>query len=327
MRLPLVREIARSEKCRSRTKSPRCVFNALVERARQGNAARPPRGKELPRSPRLPVFLIDSHFSSLRHLCAIPLLVHHMLYNPRMDLMTAMAASGLRSRIESLDLLANNMANASTGGYKADREFYSLYTTGEAQDSGSSSTMPVVQKPYIDLSQGPITTTGNSLDVALSGQGFFGVTGPNGTLYTRNGGFRLAANGQLVTADGYSVRSVTGTPLTAQSTLPIDISRDGTLTQEGQPIGQMEIADFTSTAGLAKQGGTYFRQVDPTVKPAAATGTTVEQGKLEASNTGTAESAVRLVTIMRQFEMLQKAVMIGNDMGKEAIEQVAKVGS
>jgi len=230
--------------------------------------------------------------------------------------------------MESLDLLANNMANASTGGYKADREFYSLYTSAEAQDAGSSNTMPLVQQPWIDLSQGPITNTGNSLDVALSGKGFFGVSSPNGTLYTRNGGFHLSANGQLVTADGYAVRSVTGTPLTAQSGLPIDISRDGTLTQAGQPIGQLEIADFTgSTDGLAKQGGNYFRQLDPTVKPAAPAGTTVEQGKLEASNTGTAESAVRLVTIMRQFEMLQKAVMIGNDMSKQAIEQVAKVGS
>jgi len=244
-----------------------------------------------------------------------------------MDPMTAMAASGLRSRMDSLDLLANNMANASTGGYKADREFYSLYTAGEAQDSGSDTTMPVVQQPWTDLSQGPISNTGNSLDVALSGKGFIGVSGPNGILYTRNGGFHLAANGQLVTADGYSVRSVSGAPLTAQSTLPLTISQDGTLTQDGQPIGQMEIADFTSTAGLAKQGSNYFRQSDPSVKPTAPTSTTVEQGKLEASNTGTAESAVRLVTIMRQFEMLQKAVTIGNDMSKEAIEQVAKVGS
>ena len=71
-----------------------------------------------------------------------------------MDPLTAMAASGLRSRMESLDLLANNMANASTGGYKADREFYSLYSAAEAQDSGSSTTMPVIEKPWIDLSQG-----------------------------------------------------------------------------------------------------------------------------------------------------------------------------
>jgi flagellar basal-body rod protein FlgF len=244
-----------------------------------------------------------------------------------MDPMTAIAASGLRSRMESLDLLANNMANATTGGYKADREFYSLYTAPEAEESGSSTTMPVIQQPWIDLSQGPIANTGNSLDLALSGNGFFSVAGPNGTLYTRNGGFHISSNGQLVNADGYAVRSASGTPLTAQSTLPIDISRAGTVTQDGQPIGQLDIADFTGTAALAKQGGNYFRVVDPSVKPAAPSGTTVEQGKLEASNTGTAESAVRLVSIMRQFEMLQKAVMIGNDMSKQAIEQVAKVGS
>ncbi len=244
-----------------------------------------------------------------------------------MDPLTAIAASGLRSRMESLDLLANNMANASTGGYKADREFYSLYAASEAQDSGSSTTMPVIEKPWIDLSQGSLTPTGNPLDVALSGKGFFGVSGPSGPLYTRNGDFHLSANGTLVTADGYPVLGISGAPLTAQANLPIDITNDGTVQQNGQAIGQLDVADFTSTAGLAKQGSNYFRAVDPTVQPVAPTGATVEQGKLEASNTGAAESAVRLVGIMRQFEMLQKAVMIGNDMSKQAIEQVAKVGS
>jgi flagellar basal body rod protein FlgG len=229
--------------------------------------------------------------------------------------------------MESLDLLANNMAKASTGGYKADREFYSLYVAPEAQDSDSPTTMPVIEKPWIDLSQGVLTSTGNSLDVALSGQGFFGVAGPNGPLYTRNGSFHLAADGTLVTADGYPVRSATGGSLTAQGSLPIDISTDGTVQQNGQALGQLDVADFTSTAGLAKQGGNYFRVVDPSAKPTAPSGTSVEQGKLEASNTGTAESAVRLVSIVRQFEMLQKAVTIGNDMSKQAIEQVAKVGS
>jgi len=243
-----------------------------------------------------------------------------------MDPLTDMAASGLRSRMESLDLLANNVANASTGGYKADREFYSLYTSAEAQDSGSDTTMPVIEKPWIDLSQGALTPTGNALDVALSGKGFFGVSGPNGTLYTRNGGFHLSADGTLVTADGYAVRSTTGAPLSAQASLPIEITTDGTVQQNGQAIGQLDVADFTGTPGVVKQGSNYFRSVDPSVKPAAPAGTTVEQGKLEGSNTGTAESAVRLVGIMRQFEMLQKAVLIGNDMSKQAIEQVAKVG-
>jgi flagellar basal body rod protein FlgG len=187
--------------------------------------------------------------------------------------------------------------------------------------------MPVVEEPWVDLSQGMLTATGNSLDVALNGKGFFSVAGPNGPLYTRNGGFHLAADGKLVTADGYAVRNTAGGALTTQSTLPIQISSDGTLTQDGQAVGQLDVADFTSAAGLAKQGNNYFRVVDPAVQPQAPSGTSVEQGKLESSNTGTAESAVRLVSIMRQFEMLQKAVLIGNDMSKQAIEQVAKVGS
>jgi flagellar basal-body rod protein FlgF len=244
-----------------------------------------------------------------------------------MDPMTAIAASGLRARMESLDLVANNVANASTGGFKADREFYSLYVAPEAQDSDPPSTMPLIEKPWTDLSQGVLTSTGNSLDLALSGKGFFSVTGPNGPLYTRNGGFHLSSDGTLVTSEGYPVRSVTGTSLTAQSSLPIAISTNGTIQQNGQAIGQLDVADFTSTAGLAKQGSNYFRVTDPSVKPTIPLGTSVEQGKLEASNTGTAESAVRLITIMRQFEMLQKAVLIGNDMSKQAIEQVAKVGS
>jgi len=241
--------------------------------------------------------------------------------------MTATAASGLRARMESLDLLANTVANASTGGYKADREFYSLYVAPEAQDSDSPTTMPVIEKPWVDLSQGLLTTTGNSLDIALNGKGFFSVAGPNGPLYTRNGGFHLPAGGKLVTAEGYAVRSASGGSLTAQSSLPIEISSDGTLQQNGQAIGQLDVADFTSTAGLAKQGSNYFRVVDPSVKPNVPSATSVEQGKVEGSNTGTAESAVRLVSVMRQFEMLQKAVLIGNDMSKQAIEQVAKVGS
>jgi len=242
-----------------------------------------------------------------------------------MDPLTASAASGLRARMESLDLLANNVANASTGGYKADREFYSLYVAPEAQDSDSPAVMPVIQKPWTDLSQGLLTNTGNSLDVALEGKGFFSVTGPNGPLYTRNGGFRLAKDGKLVTAEGYPLRNAVGGTLTAQSGIPIDIATDGTMQQNGQTIGKLDVADFTSTAGLAKQGSNYFRTTDPSIKPVTPADTSVEQGKLEASNTGTAESAVRLVDIMRQFEMLQKAVMIGNDMSKQAIEQVAKV--
>ncbi len=244
-----------------------------------------------------------------------------------MDSLTAIAASGLRARMESLDLLANNIANASTGGYKADREFYSLYAAPEAADSGSVSTMPLIEKPWIDLSQGVVHATGNSLDVAISGAGFFSVSGPSGPLYTRNGSFHLAADGRLVTGEGYAVRSARGADIRLDASRPVEILNDGTVRQDGQVVGQLDVADFTSTAGLTKQGANYLRAVDPSVRPGPAEGSSVQQGKLEASNTGSAEAAVRLVSVMRQFEMLQKAISLGTDMNRRAIEEVAKVGS
>jgi flagellar basal-body rod protein FlgF len=241
-----------------------------------------------------------------------------------MDPMTAMAASGLRARMESLDLLANNVANASTGGYKADREFYSLYISPEAADAAQTATMPVIEKPWIDLTQGVIQPTGNALDLALSGKGFFAVQAPGGRLYTRNGSFHLTADGQMVSAEGYPVGTVDGAVLRLQTSGKIEIAGDGTVTQDGNVVGQLQVVDFPGAAGLAKQGNNYFRSAGESPAPAAS-GTTVEQGKLEASNTGTAESAVRLINIMRQFEMLQKAASTALDMSKEAVEQVAKV--
>jgi flagellar basal-body rod protein FlgF len=242
-----------------------------------------------------------------------------------MDPMTAMAASGLRSRMESLDLLANNVANASTGGYKADREFYSLYASPEAEDAYQTATMPVIERPWIDLAQGAMQSTGNSLDLALSGKGFFSVQSPGGPLYTRNGSFHLAADGTLATADGYPVSGADGAVLRLQTSGKIEVSRDGTLSQNGQTVGQLQVVDFPGAAGLAKQGNNYFRSAGASPLPAADAGTTVEQGKIEASNTGSAESAVRLINIMRQFEMLQKAASTALDMSKQAVEQVAKV--
>ena len=243
-----------------------------------------------------------------------------------MDPLTATAASGLRARMESLDLLANNVANASTGGYKADREFYSIYAAPEAADAAASA-MPVIERPWVDLSPGLIHETGSPLDVALTGPGFFAVNGPSGPLYTRNGSFRVSPAGNLVTPDGYAVRGGAGAPLSLQRGRPFEIASDGTIRQDGLVVGKLEVVDFTGADGLVKQGASYFRPADPAQRPVAPSGTSVEQGKLEASNTGSAEAAVRLVSVMRQFEMLQKAVSLAGEMNQQAIQQVAKVGT
>ena len=171
-----------------------------------------------------------------------------------MDRLAAIAASGLRSRMESLEMLANNVANASTGGYKADKEFYSLFVAPEAEGNDAPSTMPLVQKPWVDMSQGAIEVTGAPLDMALSGKGFFAVDGPTGTLYTRNGAFRLAPDGKLVTAEGYAVRGATGSPLTLSPASPVVIAPDGSVSQNGSAIDRIAAVGFSGTDALAKQG-------------------------------------------------------------------------
>jgi flagellar basal-body rod protein FlgF len=243
-----------------------------------------------------------------------------------MDPITALAASGLRARMESLDLLANNVANASTAGYKADREFYGLYAGQDEDDRGDGpSTMPVIERPWTDHTQGTLHRTGNPLDLALDGHGFFAVNGPTGPLYTRNGSFRLAGDGRLITSEGYAVRNRGGAPIVLDAMRDVQIAADGSITQDGKAIGQLEVVDFNSMGGLAKQGSAYFRVADPTLRPSAPSGITVAQGQVEGSNTGSAEAAVRLVGVMRQFEMLNKAVTLGAEMNKRAIEEVAKV--
>ena len=242
-----------------------------------------------------------------------------------MDPLLTSAASGMRARLEALDLAANNIANSGTTGFKLDRESYNLYVAPEAIDSDSPapSSLPVVERNWTDFTQGTLTATGNLLDVAISGPGFFSVNGPGSTLYTRNGSFRLSPAGVITTAEGYAVRGAGGGTIQLQPNLPFEITPDGTVKQAGTDVGRIAVTDFDQPQALAKFGRNYF-QADSSAapKPAAAQ---LEQGKLETSNVAAPESAVRLIGLMRQFEMLQKAVTMDGDMARQAIEQVARV--
>jgi flagellar basal body rod protein FlgG len=243
-----------------------------------------------------------------------------------MDTLTISAAGGMQARMQSLDMLANNLANTETGGYKTDREFYNLYVSAEATgaEDATPATLPVVDRPWTDFSQGTLRSTGSALDLAISGKGFFAVDGPSGSLFTRNGSFRVSPDRSLVTTEGYPLRTVSGGSLKIQASGALEVSPDGTVRQNGQTLGRIEIADFSDTGALVKQGASYFRSA---VDSQPASAAQVEQGKLESSNVGAAESAVRLVSVMRQFEMLQKAATLGSQMNREAVEEVARVAS
>jgi flagellar basal-body rod protein FlgF len=239
-----------------------------------------------------------------------------------MDQISVAAASGILSRMEALDMLSNNLANSGTAGYKVDREFYSLFRD---QTGADGITLPVIQKQWTDFQQGTLTPTGNPLDLALAGKGFFAVNGPTGPLYTRNGSFQISPKGILTTMDGYTVRAVGGQTIQTVSQAPLQIAPDGTVRQDGQALGQVQLADFNDVNALVKIGNSYYRPPNPKAQPAAPANATIEQGKLESSNVAPAESSVRLVELMRQYEMLQKAVTVAADMDKKAINDVARV--
>ena len=224
----------------------------------------------------------------------------------------------MKARMESLDMLANNIANSGTSGFKADREFYSLY----------QQQLPLIENRWTDFSQGSMLPTGNPLNLALSGRGFFALNGPNGTVYTRNGNFQLSKGNQLETPDGFTLRNVLdqGRPIKVDPAQEITIGKDGTVTQAGQPVGRIEIGEIPSAAdAVSKLGNSYFALVGGAGSAAPAQTTELMQGQLEQSNVPVADSAVRLVSVMRQFEMLQKAMNIASQMGKEAIQEVARV--
>jgi flagellar basal-body rod protein FlgF len=242
-----------------------------------------------------------------------------------MDALTIAAASGIRSRMQSLDLLANNIANSATAGFKRDSEYYGLY---HSEASSGESGLPVIERQWTDFSQGAVQVTGNPMDVALNGSGFLVVNGATGPLYTRNGNLQVAPNGSLSTAEGFPLQdAITGKPIQITAGKPMEISTDGTITQDGQPVGQLKIVDFKNLQSLSKLGSECFQNTDPKNAPTAALTTQVQQGKIEGSNVPVAEAAMRLVGVMRQFEMLQKAVGISGEMDTKTIQEVARVGS
>jgi flagellar basal-body rod protein FlgF len=246
-----------------------------------------------------------------------------------MDPVAVSVASGLRSRIEALEMLANNLANSTTSGFKLDREFYGQFSVAEDSMEGEAppTRLPVVQKQWTDFTQGTLQTTGSPLDLAISGKGFFQVTGPSGPLYTRNGSFVMSPTGVLSTGDGYPVTADGGSSIQTTSRSPITIAKDGTVDQDGKAIGKIQVVDFQDPTVLDKLGTSYFSNHNPAVSPTPATNVSVQQGKIEASNVSPAESAIRLVGLMRQSEMLQKAISLTTDMNKKAMDDVARVGA
>ncbi|RTL72424.1 MAG: flagellar basal-body rod protein FlgG [Hyphomicrobiales bacterium] len=249
----------------------------------------------------------------------------------------AIAATGMNAQQTNVEVIANNIANINTTGYKRSRaEFVDLLY--QAEKSAGAPTRgggePVPEGVQIGLGtrtaavrnlhiQGSLTQTGNKLDVAINGRGWFQVAGPNNeNLYTRAGSFSKNATGQIVTVDGYVVQPAMTIPATATD---ITINETGqvyaTVSGTTAPtlLGQFVVANFANDAGLDPLGGNLFRETTAsgtaTLAVAGDPGYgTINQGYLENSNVDPVKEITELISAQRAYEMNSKVITAADEM-------------
>ncbi len=238
------------------------------------------------------------------------------------------ACTALVARTQALDSIANNLANASTTGFRAERNVF----TSILASARSSSLTPLNQAinsfgvlggTTLDLAQGAIQKTGNDLDLAIQGPGFFAVQTANGPMYTRDGSFRVSAKGELVTASGDSILGDKG----AISILPgqVSISSDGTISSNGAIAGKLKVVKFAPGTALASAGNNYYSAPAKSERPD--TDSSVQQGALESSNVNPMSSMVELISAQRSAEMMQRALsMFNSEIDKTATQDLPKIG-
>jgi flagellar basal-body rod protein FlgG len=246
------------------------------------------------------------------------------------------AASGMESQQKNIDVVANNLANVNTTGFKKSRAdfqdlmYQNLKTTGAPSTNttqiptgiqiGLGSKLAAVTKIF---TAGDLNQTGNALDMAIQGDGFFQIQLPDGTTaYSRSGAFKKDNTGRVVTSDGYPLLPAITIPANATTTT---IGNDGTVSvvQAGQTtptqVGSIQLALFSNPAGLSAQGMNLYIQSDssgaPTTGTPGLTGLgTIAQGYLEMSNVSVMEEMVNMITGQRAYEVNSKAVQAADEM-------------
>jgi flagellar basal-body rod protein FlgG len=234
--------------------------------------------------------------------------------------------STMQAQMQRHEILANNLANASTAGFKQDGL---LLLLGNAAPAGASAPWPASPgggqsfAQWTDLSQALIRETERPLDVALDGAGFLVVQTPRGERYTRAGALTVNRDGQLATASGHPVLG-DGGPLAIRSARP-SISDRGEVHDDGQPVGTLRVVEFPRSARLLKEGDSLFVPADRAVAPAAAREYRVVAGALEESNVNAVRSMVEMIELLRSYESAQRAIQAVDEAEKYAVNDMGRV--
>jgi flagellar basal-body rod protein FlgF len=222
-----------------------------------------------------------------------------------------------------MDLIANNIANMTASGFKAEALMYEPV----ARAAGGGQRLAFVQDVGVarDLRAGPLTATGNPLDLAIEGSGYFAIATEQGTRYSRSGQFRLSEFGELVTAAGDRVLDDGGGPLTFPPEAgPITVAADGTVSGAQGVVGRIGLAEFADEQQLRKVGGGLYRADQP---PAPAERAHVVQGVLEGSNVQPILELTEMMATVRAYQGVQRLLDTHHELQRRAIERVLEVSS
>lgn len=242
------------------------------------------------------------------------------------------AMTGLVARTEALDTAAANLANAGTPGYRAEREYFRSVLLGP---DGTGSQLGQAVNDYgllggsrLNLAQGQIQPTGNPLDLAIQGQGFFAIQTANGVRYTRDGGFHRAQNGQLLTAAGEPVLSAAGKTISVPPG-EVSVGADGTVSVAGGAVATVGVFTFPAGTELRAEGANRYL-APPGAKAIASNGApggaSIRQGAIEAANQDVVEGTLDLVVMQRQAQMMEKALTVFHtEFNKFAAEDLPRV--
>ncbi len=238
------------------------------------------------------------------------------------------AVSGSLAAMRRLDVISNNLANVNTPGYKKDKMSFEGLLAGNVNPPAvpqGTTADPILQKEniYIDYASGPTSQSGNPLDLALDGDGFFAVTTPEGTAYTRQGNFRTSADGTLVTVDGYPVQGAGGTAINIKGSR-VEIDAKGAVTVDGTRSGSISVVDFNKPYSLTKIGSALFVPTDPQAVGQAGKAQ-IQQGHIEGSNVESISEMVQMIETNRYFEACSKVIKAFDDMTSKAANDLGKV--
>jgi len=212
-------------------------------------------------------------------------------------------AGAMDTQIMAQDVSARNIANIVTPGFKRNIALVESMNKGS---SASSVSTPTITAIGLDLSQGPLQPTGRDMDFGLQGDGFFTIETPDGTLYTRNGTFRLSENGVLVTQDGNPVLGESGQIQIPAGANKLTVGSDGQLHTETATLGKLKIVAFDKPGMLQQAGNSNY--VGDAASPKPAADCSVHQGSLEASNVDPMTELVQMMSTFRDYQACARSL-------------------